>query len=1094
MGKLKLNLLWVATLALLGIGAIGTATQAGVILSEIMYDPQGADTNREWVEIFNNGTTAENIGGWQFGKPAVNQWAAALPVGTILNPGQALVLTPHAATFDSDWGSGINRLQVGGFPDLPNEPNNNAAHATLAIRNNAGVIQDQITYRDGSGWATTNGNDGNSIYVLPQYLTASGNDNGGNWRPASQGVYGAVWRGAGGASENHGSPGFVATTPQAPFAPSPDAVWSMVVIPDTQNYVARPNDYQRLVGQTNWVKNNQDAFNIQVVLQEGDIVNRNSGTAANGVTAVQQWQNARDAFAVLNGVVPYIMSTGNHDYGTTNSQTRDTKFNTYFKATDNPLVNPATGGILKGTMTPGELQNAYFEFTAPDGRDMLIFSLEFWARNNVVNWAKSVAQQAEYSDHTAVLLTHAYLNSGNGYWTAGSNAYPMEGGNDGQDLWNKLVKVAGNFEMTFSGHVGGDGVGYRNSQSDSGDAVHQMLLNSQFETNAGNGWMRILEFLEDGETVRVRTYSPHFGLQRTGGAHDYYITLSHVGSPLVWNTASASFTEGFARGNGQLGVGAESVSPWGASGKEKLIVANGGNATVSGSANRTIASIQVGSDQANAIIAGRNGNGTVTVSGSTNLTVSSTTGTGDLTVGEGGFTGTMNWNSSGTLTAQGRFRVGQGGNGEFNQNSGVVVAGNTAGALKFIAIGAGAGSLGTYNLNAGFFRPSGGFAGTEFRQTAVGDAGAMGALNVGDGIGDANSAAFESNDDLFVGRAGGMGLLQVRSDGRVELRTSSNPAAFLVGQSSVGIVVQTGGLVKTDNLVRIGSGSGSNGIYTISAGQLQTGVNGSGTFQIGHSGATGKLRVEGNGQVSHGAEMFIGDEAHASSNGILEIIGSSAQVEIGQLANSLGVSETIFWQADAAGIAPLVITGNGPLASNRVQLQNPSEVAANTGSGFDTQGDGIALGLDLSAITTSMSLLLIDNRTADAVTGLFENAATNQLYGEGEQILGTGFNGTVTISYVAGTGNDVMLSLIAAALAGDHNADGIVDAADFVLWRKTNANGMQGYFDWVHNFGKTAGDSGGAGSNSNVPEPAGFAMILFALTLGAATPFRRKRG
>ena len=48
---------------------------------------------------------------------------------------------------------------------------------------------------------TTNGNDGNSIYVLPQALTTSGNDSGANWKPSSLGVYGAVWKSAGGASE-----------------------------------------------------------------------------------------------------------------------------------------------------------------------------------------------------------------------------------------------------------------------------------------------------------------------------------------------------------------------------------------------------------------------------------------------------------------------------------------------------------------------------------------------------------------------------------------------------------------------------------------------------------------------------------------------------------------------------------------------------------------------------------------------------------------------------------------------------------------------------------------------------------------------------
>jgi len=70
-----------------------SASQAQVILSEIMYDPQNTDTNREWVEIFNTGASAVNIGGWQFGLPILNDWANAIPANTMLNAGQALVLT-----------------------------------------------------------------------------------------------------------------------------------------------------------------------------------------------------------------------------------------------------------------------------------------------------------------------------------------------------------------------------------------------------------------------------------------------------------------------------------------------------------------------------------------------------------------------------------------------------------------------------------------------------------------------------------------------------------------------------------------------------------------------------------------------------------------------------------------------------------------------------------------------------------------------------------------------------------------------------------------------------------------------------------------
>ena len=1002
-----------------------------------MYDPQNTDTNREWIEIFNNGSSSVDLGGWQFGRPNASQWTSAFPLGTTLGANQAMVVTPSIATFDSDWGTGKNRIQVSSFPSLLNDPAS-ASEGRIAVRNGAGVIQDEISYRNENGWPRINGNDGASIYVLPQFLSTSGNDAGGNWRPSSQGLYGAYYTAAGGNSENHASPGFVATQQQAPFEPSADAAWSMVIMPDIQNYTSRNDSHLNILkGQTQWIKDNKEEFNIQVVLQEGDITNNN--------TEDSWWANAREGMSTLNGVVPYIVATGNHDYNT-GQPGRNTQYNTYFKATDNPLVNPATGGILAGTYEPGRLENAYYSFTAPDGREMLIFSLEMWPRDAVVIWAKGVAQQPQYADSTAVLLTHAYLNSGAGYWDVGSEAYEMDGGNDGQQLWTKLVDVAGNFEMTFSGHVGGDGVAYRVNESNAGDDVHQMLLNSQFEANGGNGWMRVLEFLNDGETVRLRTYSPHFGLQRTNAANSYSITISPLVAPetaLVWNVGgvSTSFTDGFATGDDALNVDVFPASPWDSpynTGKQELIVGFNGIAVLSGNSTRTVGSVRVGTNQANAVIAGRNGNGTITVSNSINLTTADTANsTGDVIIGEGGFSGVLNWNSSGTLDVQGKLRIGIDGEGVLNQNGGVVVAGNNPGTFKFIGIGVNAGGDGAYNLNNGTFRPGGGIPGSEDRQVAVGDAGGIGMLNIGDGVGAANTAIVETDDDLIIGRAGGAGGMTIQADGKLTM--SGNGAGLILGSDadSTAIVVQSGGSVTLDHELQIGATADATGSYTITGGSLTTANDNAGPLYIGRSGGVGKLRVAGTATVIHKAEAYLGNAAAAGASSRLEIAGSTASVSFGQLENASGAfNETIRWEASAAGVTPLSITGAGPLASNRVQLQDLAEAAANTGAGATLSGNGVALELDLSAFTTSATLTLIDNQTPDAITGYFERGSTGDLYEEGAAILNTGYDGTVNISYIGG-GNDVVLNLIAAINENpDFDGDGDVDGADFLTWQR----------------------------------------------------------
>jgi hypothetical protein len=74
-------------------------------------------------------------------------------------------------------------------------------------------------------------------------------------------------------------------------------------------------------------------------------------------------------------------------------------------------------------------------------------------------------------------------------------------------------------------------------------------------------------------------------------------------------------------------------------------------------------------------------------------------------------------------------------------------------------------------------------------------------------------------------------------------------------------------------------------------------------------------------------------------------------------------------------------------------------------------------------------------------------------------------------------------------LLGDYNNNGRVDAADYVVWRKTNIGGAGGYNTWRMNFGRTAG-AGALVSGAAVPEPAGMVLLACAVMVGA---FARSR-
>jgi hypothetical protein len=77
---------------------------------------------------------------------------------------------------------------------------------------------------------------------------------------------------------------------------------------------------------------------------------------------------------------------------------------------------------------------------------------------------------------------------------------------------------------------------------------------------------------------------------------------------------------------------------------------------------------------------------------------------------------------------------------------------------------------------------------------------------------------------------------------------------------------------------------------------------------------------------------------------------------------------------------------------------------------------------------------------------------------------------------------------IATTLAGDFNFDGIVDASDYVVWRK--AGGTQVSYDvWRAHFGQNTGSSAASVASAAVPEPTGQTMLI----TGIMVAIRRRR-
>ena len=186
-------------------------------------------------------------------------------------------------------------------------------------------------------------------------------------------------------------------------------------------------------------------------------------------------------------------------------------------------------------METGKIDNSFHTFKA-GGKNYMIVCLEFGPRNESLDWASSVIQR--HPNHRTIIMTHAYLyyDSTRYDWAANGDkqkynphSYKISkiaaSINDGQEMWDKLVKKHPNIFMTINGHVVNDGLGYLVSKGDNGNNVHQMLVNFQMLPVGGGAWLRIISFMADDKTLEVHDYSPLYEEFNNGSENRHTITL-----------------------------------------------------------------------------------------------------------------------------------------------------------------------------------------------------------------------------------------------------------------------------------------------------------------------------------------------------------------------------------------------------------------------------------------------------------------------------------------------------------------------------------------------------------------------------------------
>ena len=303
--------------------------------------------------------------------------------------------------------------------------------------------------------------------------------------------------------------------------------WSIILLPDVQSYVKNERNQPILDLMMRWITNNVEALNTQLVLATGDLVEHNDVVDPDLVMfdqpGISQWKAVSRSFDILNGKVPYITATGNHDYSYSDMQKKNSQFKDFFPPDKNFLNQKLMRSAFVNTEGIPAAENAAFEFISPNNEKYLVVNIEFGPRDTVLKWAETIVNDKKYKDHRIILLTHSYLNSDNN--RISKSSYPITDKNEGEAIWQKLVQPSSNIELVICGHVASPDdfnrhTGFRVDKNSAGKSVNQMLFNAQalgggWHGNGGDGWLRILEFLPDGKTVKVRTFSPLFAISPT---------------------------------------------------------------------------------------------------------------------------------------------------------------------------------------------------------------------------------------------------------------------------------------------------------------------------------------------------------------------------------------------------------------------------------------------------------------------------------------------------------------------------------------------------------------------------------------------------
>ncbi|MDO6801471.1 metallophosphoesterase [Wenyingzhuangia sp. 1_MG-2023] len=303
---------------------------------------------------------------------------------------------------------------------------------------------------------------------------------------------------------------------------TPDEIFQIAILPDTQYYTAKKHGgtVEMFESQVDWVIANAKLNNIKYVTHLGDVVDH-------GHQQMQEWKIAKEIMYKLEVPfegypqgVPYGITVGNHDQdplGDPSLNSTEDGYNLYFGKDHfkDKLYYGGAYGVDNNdnhydifSVYGQKFIVLYIEYNEP-GNEFYDESIE----NSVFQWGKDVLKQ--YSDHKAIIVSHNVLarpDGSNSITTAGqgNNNIPSTYTNQGEKIYN-WFKTSSNVFMMLCGHRSGEGYRvdtYKGNTIKSFLSDYQSREDENENRNGGGGLMRTIDFNMTRNTMSIKTFAP----------------------------------------------------------------------------------------------------------------------------------------------------------------------------------------------------------------------------------------------------------------------------------------------------------------------------------------------------------------------------------------------------------------------------------------------------------------------------------------------------------------------------------------------------------------------------------------------------------